>query len=378
VARAGVVGAADEVQEVQVSPLELFFDLVFVFTLTQVTPLLEHDFSWLGVARVGLLISVLWYMYGGFAYVTNAVAPLRTTHKFLVLFGMAAFYVVALAIPDAFHDGGLVFAVGYLLVVVIHFGLYTTTAHEDSRRGIMKIAPVNLAGTACLFAAAFTTGWVHWAMWVLAPLLMWGNGLWNLRNIFVTRPHHFVERHGLVLLVAFGESVVAVGVAAGTDPAHHVGVDLIVAAVLTLTVVAALWWAHFAADHLVVQRFAGSGARRGRVAIFAFGHTYVPLLAGVVIFAAGAAEAVMHPTAHLHWGPALAIAGGVALYLAANITLRTIIGLRSRLARAGGAVLALPTALLGHSVSALAQLAVLAVVLVAAMALDHRTVTQGT
>ncbi|MFD1044525.1 low temperature requirement protein A [Kibdelosporangium lantanae] len=209
-----MTGETQELAEVQVSPLELFFDLVFVFTLTQLTPLLEHDFSWVGLAKVGLLVSVLWYMYGGFAYLTNALAPLTLAHKFFILFGMAAFFVVALAIPEAFTSGGVVFTVGYLLVVVIHFGLYLTTPHAASRKGILRIAPVNLLGTTCLLIAALTDGPVHWVMWVLAPLVMWGNGLWNLGNIYVTRPRHFVERHGLVLLIAFGESVVAVGVAA--------------------------------------------------------------------------------------------------------------------------------------------------------------------
>jgi low temperature requirement protein LtrA len=369
------VTRGNELAEVQVSPLELFFDLVFVFTLTQLTPLLEHHFTWESLAQVTVLLSVLWYMYGGFAYLTNVVSPLRTRDKFFVLFGMAGFYVVALAIPHAFGDTGLVFALAYLLVVVIHGGLYLTTAHEDSRRGFRKIAPVNLAGAACLIAAGLTTGWAHWVLWVLAPLIMWGNGLWNLKNIYVPRPHHFVERHGLVLLVAFGESVVAVGVAADPD---HVDLALIVTAVLALTVVTALWWAHFVADHVVTERFATSGERRGRVAIFAFGHTYVPLLGGVILFAAGAAEAVAHPTAHLHWPPALAIAGGVALYLAANVVLRTIIGLRSRIARASGAILALPTVFAGVYVSALVQLAILAAVLVLAMAADFRTVRPGT
>jgi low temperature requirement protein LtrA len=367
---------ADELQEVQVGPLELFFDLVFVFTLTQLTPILEHDFSWHSLAKVALLLSVLWYMYGGFAYLTNAVVPLRLSQKFFVLFGMAAFYIVALSIPDAFGAGGLVFALGYLVVVLIHFGLYLTTAHQESRRGMLKIAPVNLAGVACLLVAALTSGPVHWVMWVLAPLILWGNGLWNLANIFVTRPKHFVERHGLVLLVAFGESVVAVGVA--VPPDHHVDLALILVAVLTLTVVAAMWWVHFLNDEVAEHRLSAAGARRGRLAIFGYGHAYVPLLAGVIVFAAGAAEAVAHPLDHLHWGPALAIAGGVALYLAANVTLRAILGLPSLVVRATAAVLVLPTALLGSYVSSLAQLAVLTAVLVVALAVDFRTARPGT
>ena len=104
----------EELAEVQVGLLELFFDLVFVFTLTQLTPLLEQDFTWLSLGKVALLVSVLWYMYGGFAYLTNALASLNITHKFFILFGMAAFFVVALSIPEAFGAGGLVFAIGYL------------------------------------------------------------------------------------------------------------------------------------------------------------------------------------------------------------------------------------------------------------------------
>ncbi|MEV4313166.1 low temperature requirement protein A [Actinocrispum sp. NPDC049592] len=368
-----MTGDGDELTEVQVGPLELFFDLVFVFTLTQLTPVLHHDFSWVGLAKVGLLVSVLWYMYGGFAYLTNALTPLQLTHKFFILFGMAAFLVVALSIPEAFGAGGLVFALGYLLVVIIHFGLYLTTPHAASRRGILKIAPVNLIGTGCLLAAALIGGPVHWVLWVLAPLVMWGNGLWNLANIYVTRPRHFVERHGLVLLIAFGESVVAVGVSAS----HHVTFDLVALAVLTLTVVASLWWAHFLNEHAMAERLAAAGDRRGRVAIFGYGHIYVPLLGSVILFAAGAADAIAQPMDHLHWGPALGIAGGVALYLVANAVQRAVVGVPFSPARLVGAVLALPTVFLGVNGTAVAQMGALAAIMVLTMTVEYRWARPG-
>ncbi len=189
----------------------------------------------------------------------------------------------------------------------------------------------------------------------------------------MTRPRHFVERHGLVLLIAFGESVVAVGVSAS----HHVTFDLLALAVLTLTVVASLWWAHFLNEHALAERLAAAGDRRGRIAIFAYGHTYVPLLGSVILFAAGAADAIAQPMDHLHWGPALGIAGGVALYLASNAVQRAIVGVRFSPARLVGAVLALPTAFIGVNGTAVAQMGVLAAILVLTMAVDYRVVKPG-
>src|SRR5262245_61975023 len=137
--------------ELRVSTLELFFDLVFVFTITQLTALIEHDLSWHGVAGAGLIFVVTYWMYAGYAWLTNQVPPTTTPRRLLLVCGMAAFLICALAIPRAFERDARAFAVGYVLVVLVHSGLYAET-HGAS---VWRFVPFNLLGAACLVGAAF-------------------------------------------------------------------------------------------------------------------------------------------------------------------------------------------------------------------------------
>ena len=118
-----IEGTYDE-EEQRVTALELFFDLVFVFTLTQLTALLTADLSWEAAAQVLLIFSVLWWMYAAYAWLTNQVPPDRDSRRITLMVGMAAFLVCALTIPRAFDDGGLAFGLGYLAVVIVHSALY--------------------------------------------------------------------------------------------------------------------------------------------------------------------------------------------------------------------------------------------------------------
>src|SRR5664279_1556758 len=125
-----------------VRTLELFFDLVFVFTITQVTSILAGSPTPLGLARTAALLAVIWWMYGGYVWLTNALDLGGTGPRLLLLVGMAAFFLMSLAVPRFFESGrwGVVLGIAYLVVVMVHFAGFLRTS---GRSGILRIGPLN-------------------------------------------------------------------------------------------------------------------------------------------------------------------------------------------------------------------------------------------
>ena len=234
-----------EVEEVRVSTLELFFDLVFVFTITQLTAVLAQHPTGEGLRRVSLMLVVIWWMYGGYAWLTNVVAPDRVSYQLLLLGGMAGFLVLSLAVPTAFGDGGVAFGLAYLLVVLVHAGLFTRSQAGASATAILKVAPLNIAAALMITAAGIAGGTARGVLWGLALAVILLPSLRPPDPRFEINPTHFVERHGLVVIVALGESVVAVGIGAS---AHSLSVGLVSIAVLGLGLTAGLWWSYFGGD----------------------------------------------------------------------------------------------------------------------------------
>lgn len=360
--------------ELRVSTLELYFDLVFVFTLTQLTALLEHDVSWETAGQVVLMFVVLYWMYGGYAWLTNQIPPTRVSRRLLLIAGMAAFLVCALAVPDAFGDTGVEFAIGYLLVVVVHGALYAQTYGK----AVLRFVPMNVVGALLLVVAGFVEGAVAYAPWVAVIALQKLAATFTsvvteeTRAGFDIRTGHFVERHGLLLIVAFGESVVAVGIGVGDVP---LGPRALVAAVLGLALASALWWAYFDKDADRAEEVLAAATLNERVrrALIAYFYAFIPMLLGIVVVAAGVTLAIGHVDATLDPGPALLLGGGAGLYLAGSVAFRASLRIRPLVHRAGGAVGATATMFVGVFVSALAQLIVLVIFIVAVLISEARS-----
>jgi low temperature requirement protein LtrA len=353
----------------RVSTLELFFDLVFVFTITQLTAVLSDDPTARGLLRVVLMLGVIFYMYGGYAWLTNAVAPDRAARRLLLLGGMAAFLVLALAIPRAFSEGDVAFGVAYLVIVSIHTGLYTRAAETDTVRALVRIAPLNLGSALLVLAAVVVEGTAAYLLWALAFVLEWFSPPLAGLGDFRISPAHFVERHGLVVIVALGESIVAIGIGAADLP-----VDLTLAsvAVLGLLLAACLWWAYFGGDDTRAEHALAAvpDDRRGWVALQAFGYWHLCMLLGIVALAAGLKDAIGHAFDPLDLAHALLLSGGVALFLAADVLFRRTLDLGPGPVRATAAALALATIPLGLWLSALVQLVVLVLVLAGSLAAE--------
>jgi low temperature requirement protein LtrA len=324
--------------ELSVSTLELFFDLVFVFTVTQLTQVLSHDLHPRGLLHATLILLVVWWMYDGYCWLTNSVPPDRPSRRLVLLAGMAAFLLAAMALPRAFGDGGVAFGLAYLLINALHALLYSrTTVGADPLRAVLRFGPLNLGAALLVLAAGFVNGWPRTALWLGAagvhlviPYVSRIGGL-------AMRAGHIVERHGLVVIIALGEAVVAIGLGA---EGRRLGTGLALVAVLGLALAACLWWVYFGGDddRAAVALESVGGSRRTILVLNAYAYTHVAILLGVVCVATGMKRAIAHPGAALPWGHAVALSGGVVLFLAGEVAFRAVL----RLGRLVPRLLALP------------------------------------
>jgi low temperature requirement protein LtrA len=363
------VGAAAE----RVTTLELFFDLVFVFAITQLTSALSHHMTLTGAAQVALMLSAIWWMYAGYAWLTNAVSPDTTARRLIMLAAMAAWLVLALAVPHAFGGDGVAFGLAYLAVVVLHAWLYSRSTNERVVTSILYVARFNLAGAALLILGGALGGGAQYVLWAAVFLATWvASRLFIDVRGFEIGSAHFVERHGLVVIIAIGESVVAVGIAAG-DLAMDAG--LVVAAALGLALSACLWWAYFGRDDDAEAEAAmerADGDLRPLLALEAFGYWHLPLLAGIVAIAAGEKHAIAEPGHTIAFADALALGAGAAAFLLGDVLFRQRLGIGRSGLRGAAALVALATIPLGTAVAASVQLAALVAVIAGALALEGR------
>jgi low temperature requirement protein LtrA len=350
----------------RVTTLELFFDLVFVFTITQLTALLDRAPTLRSVVQVVLMLGVIWWMYGGYAWMTNAVTAQTTSRRLLLLGGMGGYFVLALAIPHAFSSSGLAFGLAYLVVVGVHTTFFSRSASANVVTAILRLAPFNLASALVVVAGGALGGPAQYALWSLAFLFEWLTPVIRGIGGFAIGAAHFVERHGLVVLVAIGESVVAIGIGAARLP---VDAELVAVALLGLALSACLWWLYFAGDDAGAERSLESmePVRRARAALYGFGYWHLPMLLGIVTIAAAERGALTHPFASVSWARASLLGAGTAAYLAGDVLFRRELELGPSGVRAAAAPLALATLPLGALVAPAAQVAALVALLVLAL-----------
>jgi low temperature requirement protein LtrA len=309
--------------EDRVTPLELFFDLVFVLAITQCTALMSHTPTWSGLAKGLLVLGVLWWSWVGYAWLTSVVDPEEGTVRTAIFVAMAALLVVALCVPRAFGGLGLLFALSYGVVRAAHIVLFVVASRDERelRRSVTGLAVSTAIGVGLLVAASFADGAAQGSLWVLALLLDMGGPLIIPTEGWKLVPGHFAERHGLIVIIALGESIVAIGVGAG------VGVDagVVVAAVLGMAVAGALWWLYFDVVALVAARRlskAAPGREQNEIARDSFSYLHFPMVAGIVLLALGLKKTLANVDDSLELVPAVATLGGTAVYLLAHVAFR--------------------------------------------------------
>jgi len=355
----------------RVSTLELFFDLVFVFTITELTFLLAAEPTVRGLLQVGLLLGVIWWMYGGYAWLTNAVAVDRLGRRALLLGGMAGFFVLALAVPGAFADPGPGFGLAYLGVVLVHSALFGRASSVGVARAMARITPFNVLAALCVLGGLWIGGTTAYVLLGVAIVLEWGTPRAKPVGGFEIGAAHFTERHGLVVIVAIGESIVGVGLAL-----RDAGFDLGAAAtaLVGLALAAGLWFVYFGSDRDRAAEAALAGApsdRRPRIALDAFGTWHLGILLGIVVLAAGLEHAVEEPFDTVATADALFMAGGLALYLVCDAGFRGALGLPVAVGRRLVALaFVAATVPLGLGVAAFAQIAALVAILPAMLAAE--------
>jgi low temperature requirement protein LtrA len=357
----------------RVSTLELFFDLVFVFTITQLTGVLVDGGDVTAIAQVVVMFAVIWWMYDGYAWLTNAIATDRVRYRLLLIGGMGGFLVIALALPEAYDGEGLAFGIGYLAVVLLHAGMYARGASVSEVTAILRIVPFNLAAAALVLLAGALGGDSQWIIWGLAAALLWFTPWFTTFEGFVISPSHFVERHGLVVIVALGESIVVIGTgAAGLE----LDSALVLVALLSLALSASLWWVYFS-DEAAVERAMQDAphSRRPQLALIGFGYWHYGLLLGIVAVAAGLKKAIGDPYDPLDTWIAAALAAGVALFVACDVGFRRTLEIPRSHVRLAASIAALATLPLGTELAATAQVAALAAIVALALLVEgSRTV----
>jgi low temperature requirement protein LtrA len=315
--------AAERRQQETVKPLELFFDLVFVLGFTQCTALMADDPTWEGIARGLLVLAVLWWSWAAYAWLTSVLDPEEGAVRLVMLGATAALLVVGLAIPEAFGDRATTFAVAYGVVRAAHIALFGIASRDepDLRHSVIGLAGSSAVAVGLLLGASFLDGAAQGVLWGLAIVVDWG-----LPAVFGTQgwilvPGHFAERHNLVIILALGESIVALGVASEID----LTAGVITAAVLGVGIASALWWTYFDVVAIITARRlqqAPEGRVRNALARDSYSYLHYPMVAGIVLVALGMEAALHHVADHLDAERAFALLGGIALYLLAHVALR--------------------------------------------------------
>ena len=318
-----------------VSTIELFFDLVFVFTITQLTSLVEFAHAPLDYVLAFLVLLLIWWMYASYAWLTNE----SSRQRLVFITAMVGFLVMALALPRIFGSAGLIFGFAYLFVIVLHLVALFIKKGQSARRALVGIAPFNLAAAALVIVAGLIHAEWDWLFFLAAALLVSIAMILHREQGFLISPKHFAERHGLIIIIALGESIVAIGTGATN---RVLNLRTIAAIVLSLALVAAVWWSYFDHDDAIAEHNLASLApeARSRLGLPGYWYTHLTMIAGIILIAAGVKEVIANETGSIHEATWL-LAGGVALYFAGDVLFRRVMGIRPVIVRALGAVIVL-------------------------------------
>jgi low temperature requirement protein LtrA len=317
------VGELHAEREQRVTPFELFFDLVFVFAFTQVTTVLSDNPTWSGVGHALLILGGLWWAWASYAWLTNTFDAGLGAVSATMLVAMAAMFVAALAVPDAFGSHGVLFGVAFVMVTVMELTLYGLSARRDPDllAAILRLAPSALVGAALIVAAGFVDGGLKPTLWLAALVVAYFVPLVFETHGWRVQPAHFVERHGLIVIIAIGESLIAIGLG---ERVSGISTGVIVAAVLGFAVSTSFWLAYFdfftiRAERLLTDR---SGAERAALARDVYTYLHFPMVAGIVLFAFAVKTTLEDVDGRLSTISALGLCGGPALYLFAFVAIR--------------------------------------------------------
>jgi low temperature requirement protein LtrA len=318
---------ADEEQ--RATNVELFFDLVFVFAITQLATLLKHDLSFAGAARVLFLLLVVWWAWIYTTWMTNWFDPAHLSVRLVLIATMLAAFLMAIAIPDAFGSRALLFAGGYVALQVVRntFVVLKTDDSEPMHRSWVRMWIGSLwVGAIWITGALVPDEGARATIWIAALVLDYGGplaGFWapGLGRTQVTdweiEHGHFVERFQLFVIIALGETIVATGTVASQ---LDLTPERLVAIAVAFLGTAVFWWLYFdeVAERSQAQ-LAQAGPKQGALARDAFTYLHVPIVAGILVTAVGDALVIGHPGDPLHDEQLVALLAGPVLYVLGHV-----------------------------------------------------------
>ncbi len=353
-------------EEERVTPLELFFDLVFVLAITQCTALMAEDPSWEGIARGLLVLGLMWWAWVGYSWLTSVLQPDEGGVRLVMFAAMAGLLVVSLCVPGSFGDQATLFACAYAIVRFAQIGLFLIASRDEPelRRSIWGLGAGTAIGATLLIVGSFFDPEPQFAIWTLALVLDVGEPYFFGSEGWKLKPRHFAERHGLIIIIALGESIVAIGAGASVE----VDAGVVAAAVIGIVIAAAMWWLYFDVVALVAERRlseAPAGRVQNEMARDSYSLIHFGMVAGIILAALGLKKTIGHVEDPLKLEVAVAALGGVALYLLAHVAFRwrNVHTLnRRRLACAAVLVALIPVA---TEIASLATSAIIAALLIA-------------
>jgi low temperature requirement protein LtrA len=362
----------------RVTPLELFFDLVFVLAITQCTALMSHHPTWSGIAQGLLVLGVLWWGWVGYSWLTSVLDPEEGAVRLVMFAAMAAMLIVALCVPEAFGHLGLTFALAFGAFRVAHIALFMLASPDDDalRHAVLGLAASTAAGVTLLAGASLFDGFAQGALWALAIFLDMAGPYFFSAEGWKLVPGHFAERHGLIVIIALGESIVAIGV--GAAGALDLGIGTV--AVLGVGLAAALWWTYFDVVALISAKRLGEaevGREQNELARDSYSYIHLAMVAGIVLLAFGLEVTIAHDGEHLHAVPAFALLGGVAIYLFGLVAFRYRHIRTVNRKRLGIGIVLLILIPVATAVPALISLAVVDVLVWTMIAFEHRNYGEG-
>ena len=296
-------------REQRVTPLELFFDLVFVYALTQVTQLMANDLTWVGVGHGLLVLAALWWAWTGYAWLTNILEPEEGVVRAGVFGAMIAMLVAAIAVPSAFG--------------ALNLGLDAVAGRHAPalRRALGRFAPPAALAPVVILLAGFFDDPAQVTLRIIALVILYAGALIGGGAGWRVEPAHFAERHGLIVIIALGESIVSIGVGSRGESLTPA---VVTAVVLGMVVLCALWWTYFDVISVLSQRqlSEATGAARARLARDYYTYLHLPMITGIVLFALGLRITIDQVGKPLATIPAVALCGGLSLYFLTHVALR--------------------------------------------------------
>jgi low temperature requirement protein LtrA len=317
--------AAGVAQERRTTPVELLWDLVFVFAITQVTTLFSAHPTWSRLGESMLVLALVWWAWSAFVWAANAQATGSSTLRLSLLVATVFIFITGLAVPHAFDTEATLFAVTYAVVRLVHLALYVDASRKGnaSWSAIAGFSVTVAIGMVLLIVGSFAHGWVRATLWAVAVAIDYAGPAWltreRLRGLQRVAVAHFAERYSLFVIICLGESIVTIGAGATHE---RLDAALLTAVAFGLLCTVGMWWTYF-------DRFAAVAEERLRdhddpvlAAADSYSYLHLLLVAGIIIFAAGVKFVVRGAADPLDDAARLALTGGVALYLVGHVAFR--------------------------------------------------------